>query len=155
MNPKYKKILHLPHHVSKEFPPMSLRDRAAQFSPFAAMVGHDAMIEEAARYVEERPELDEVEQERLNGILLEALAEAAEVEVTYFVPDEKKQGGTCQIVRGRIRKYDPLADELTMANGQKIRIYDLIGAISFGYPAPDGFRTPIVPRREGAVVRLE
>ena len=126
MNPKYKKILHLPHHVSKEFPPMSLRDRAAQFSPFAAMVGHDAMIEEAARYVEERPELDEAEQERLDGRLHKALAEAEEVEITYFVPDGKKQGGICRTIRGKIRKYDPLAEELTTGDGQKIRIEDIL-----------------------------
>ena len=56
---KYADIIHLPHHVSRNHPQMSMADRAAQFSPFAALTGHDAAIAEAARLTDERPILDE------------------------------------------------------------------------------------------------
>ena len=41
---RYADIINLPHHVSKQHVPMSMGDRAAQFSPFAALTGHDAAI---------------------------------------------------------------------------------------------------------------
>ena len=46
MNKDYSDILNLPHPVSEKHPRMSLYDRAAQFSPFAALTGYDAAIEE-------------------------------------------------------------------------------------------------------------
>lgn len=50
---KYGDIIHLPHHVSRKHPQMSLNDRAAQFSPFAALTGYGEKIKEAERYIEE------------------------------------------------------------------------------------------------------
>lgn len=126
MNQKYKDILHKPHHVSTEFPPMPLRDRAAQFSPFAAMVGHDAMIEEAARYVETRPEVDEAERERIDETLRAALENSREIEIMYFVPDEKKVGGACLTTFGRIQKIDPLTGLIIMEAGGKIPVNDIV-----------------------------
>ena len=52
----YEDILHLPRHVSKKHPPMALRDRAAQFMPFAALTGYEEKIEESARLTEEAAE---------------------------------------------------------------------------------------------------
>ena len=46
MKKQYDDIIHLPHHVSKIRPQMSMQDRAAQFSPFAALTGYDAAIKE-------------------------------------------------------------------------------------------------------------
>ena len=63
---KYRDILNLPHHRSKVHPQMSIYDRAAQFSPFAALTGHEAAIKETARLTEEQVELDEDKQEELN-----------------------------------------------------------------------------------------
>lgn len=57
---KYADIINLPHHVSKHHVPMSMADRAAQFSPFAALTGHDAAIAEAARLTDERPILEKL-----------------------------------------------------------------------------------------------
>ena len=55
-NNSYEDIINLPHPVSKNHPQMSLRDRAAQFAPFAALTGHDAAIKETARLTDERLE---------------------------------------------------------------------------------------------------
>ena len=55
---RYDDIIDLPHHVSSSHPPMPLRDRAAQFAPFAALTGYGAVINETARFTESRPELE-------------------------------------------------------------------------------------------------
>ena len=83
---KYGDILNLPHHQSKVHPQMSIYDRAAQFSPFAALTGHEAAIKETARLTEEQVELDEDKQEELNEKLQTLIAYATEhptVSVTY------------------------------------------------------------------------
>ena len=54
----YDDIIHLPHHVSQNHPQMPLRDRAAQFAPFAALTGYEAAVEETARLTAQRRELD-------------------------------------------------------------------------------------------------
>lgn len=66
MNSPYADIIHLPHHVSQNHPQMPLRDRAAQFAPFAALTGYDAAVGETARLTAERRELDAQEAEELN-----------------------------------------------------------------------------------------
>lgn len=55
---KYDEIIRLPHHVSKRHPQMPLIDRAAQFSPFAALTGYDAAVERTAQLAEERVEME-------------------------------------------------------------------------------------------------
>lgn len=66
MNTPYDDIIHLPHHVSQNHPQMPLRDRAAQFAPFAALTGYDDSIAETGRLTTERRELSEQEQNELN-----------------------------------------------------------------------------------------
>ncbi len=68
---KYEDIIHLPHHVSSKRPQMSLKDRAAQFAPFAAVVGHEKAVKETARLTERRRELDEMEKAIINEQLRE------------------------------------------------------------------------------------
>ena len=58
-NGAYDDIIDLPHHVSDTRPRMSRLDRAAQFSPFAALTGYGAAIKETARLTDERAELGE------------------------------------------------------------------------------------------------
>lgn len=65
MSTSYDDILPLPHHVSEKHPPMSRLDRAAQFSPFAALTGYEAAVEETARLTDRRIELDEGEKEAI------------------------------------------------------------------------------------------
>ena len=106
---EYDDIIHLPHHVSRIHPQMSMEDRAAQFSPFAALTGYEAAVKETARLTDDREELDEDEKTRLNAQLQKIsarLQEQPEVMVTYFAPDERKTGGARQTYRGRLRKID-------------------------------------------------
>ena len=91
MKTPYDDIISLPHHVSDTRPRMSAHDRAAQFSPFAALTGYDAEISETARLTNERRELDEYALARLNACLLllvENAAERPEISVTFFKADE-------------------------------------------------------------------
>ena len=90
MNHQYDDILSLPRPVSPSHPPMPLIDRAAQFSPFAALTGFEAAVQEAARLTEVRPELDESRKEQLNAclqILKACSRERPQAEICYFKPD--------------------------------------------------------------------
>ena len=105
----YDDIIHLPRHVSSRHPQMSLLNRAAQFSPFAALTGHEAAIHEAARLTDTFVEPDEDKKEQLDDqlqLIRENLDKQPECEVTYFQPDEKKDGGTYVTFCGRVKKID-------------------------------------------------
>lgn len=103
---KYEDIISLPHHVSDHHPQMSIHDRAAQFSPFAALTGYGDAVEETARLTSQKKILDETEREALDRQLasLAGLLEESRkadgrrgrvpgVRITYFLPDQKKSGG--------------------------------------------------------------
>ena len=97
MSGKYGDIINLPHPTSLNHPRMSLHDRAAQFSPFAALTGHHTAIAETGRLTDQRIELDESEIARVDAALQhlqELLPERPTVSITYFVPDERKSGGS-------------------------------------------------------------
>lgn len=103
----YDDVIHLPHPASKIHPRMSMVDRAAQFSPFAALTGYDAVLKETARLTGERIELDEYEKNALNErlqLIAATLGEDHEVSITYFKPDELKAGGEYVTVTGEIKK---------------------------------------------------
>lgn len=105
----YKDIINLPHHQSIKRPHMSQYDRAAQFSPFAALTGHDAAVKETARLTDERILLDESQKAILNEKLQMALMLQAKkpiVTITYFQPDNKKDGGSYIMNSGVIVKID-------------------------------------------------
>lgn len=107
--PDYDDIINLPHPVSKRHPQMSLLNRAAQFSPFAALTGHDAAIRETARLTDSFMELDENLKEELDEklrLLKENLSQKPKIEATYFQPDERKSGGAYVTVCGRVKKID-------------------------------------------------
>lgn len=120
---KYDDIINLPHHVSAKHPQMELLDRAAQFSPFAALTGHEDSIRETARRTEEFLELEEDKKEQLDEkihVLQENLWKKPEIIVTYFVPDEKKDGGAYVTHRGRIRKIDTYRHRLLFEDGTNV-----------------------------------
>ncbi len=107
MSERYKDIINLPHHVSDKRPRMSNYDRAAQFSPFAALTGFDDEIDEAARLTDCRPELTEDELNSLDA----AIQQISELDkpliaVTYFVPDTHKSGGAYKTHTGTLRFLD-------------------------------------------------
>lgn len=125
----YDDIIDLPHHVSETHPPMSRADRAAQFSPFAALTGYDAAVRETARVTERRIGLDEGVKAELNARLnciLEHLPEHPQVSITYFMPDEKKSGGAYRTVTGAVRKLDSFAKTLTLVDGTVVPMEEMV-----------------------------
>lgn len=125
----YEDIIHLPHHRSKKHAPMPLIDRAAQFSPFAALTGHDAAIKETARITDRKIELDEYEiavlDEKLHQIK-EQLIIQPEITVTYFQPDLRKEGGKYVTITSSVKKMDEYMKALVMEDGTRILIEDII-----------------------------
>ena len=108
---KYSDIIDLPHHVSTKHPHMSSEDRAAQFSPFAALTGHEAAIKETARITDEFVEPDADKKQELDEklqIIRMILADnkTAKVQVIFFKPDGKKSGGSYETITGNIKKID-------------------------------------------------
>lgn len=129
MNPKYKDLLHLPHPISLKHPRMDAIDRAAQFSPFAALTGYDAAINETARETHKKVDLDEEEKNKLDeylSILLFHIKEKPKVLITYFKADEKKQGGSYKTIVNTIKKVNKEKSSLIMENGIEIMINDII-----------------------------
>ena len=129
MTSRYEDILHLPHHVSKTRPQMSMLDRAAQFSPFADLTGYDAAIRETGRLTDARIELEEEALALLDmkiQILAEHLTTQPEVTVTYFRQDEKKSGGAYLTITGTVRKIDEHERLLVMQDSAKIPMDDIL-----------------------------
>lgn len=121
----YDDIIHLPHHVSKTRPQMSQEDRAAQFSPFAALTGYDAAILETGRLTEDKLELGEESRailDRKQRYLAEIIDTKPEITVTYFVPDEKKSGGAYSTVTGFLKRIDEYERVLMLTDGRKIQL---------------------------------
>lgn len=130
-NPRdnYNDIINLPHHVSSRHPQMPLRDRAAQFSPFAALTGYGDVIREAARTTCQKPELSEEERARLDEKLRIACSLSGprpEIAVTYFVPDKKKSGGAYRTAAGRIKKIDMNKHSLLLEGGIEIPLDSIL-----------------------------
>ncbi len=130
MTKTYDDIIPLPRHVSKKHPQMALSDRAAQFSPFAALTGHGAAIKETARLTDERVQLDEyminVLSDRLQ-IIADRLKDKPEIMITYFQPDEKKNGGAYVTTTGTVKKIDVYERIVVMTDRQEIPIDDIVG----------------------------
>ena len=125
MTEDYSDIINLPHHVSKNHPQMPMEARAAQFAPFAALTGYDAVIHETARQTDKQVELEEYDNERLNRIfseLMDSLEEHPVVTVSYFKPDEHKAGGAYVTVTGQLKKIDTYEQLMVMENGTAIQI---------------------------------
>lgn len=126
---KYDKIINLPHHVSSTRPHMSMIDRAAQFSPFAALTGYDAAVKETARLTEQKIELDEYEKVALDQrilLLQDHLKEHPEVTITYFVPDERKDGGKYVSITGAVKKIDTYEKQIVLMDKSKIPIENIL-----------------------------
>lgn len=129
MNDRYDDIIHLPHHVSKTRPQMSMMDRAAQFSPFAALTGYDAAIKETGRLTDEKIELGEETKavlDRKQRYLSDMISVQPEITVTYFLPDERKSGGTYLSVTGKLKRIDEYARLMLLTDGKKIPLDDIM-----------------------------
>lgn len=122
---RYDDIISLPHHVSATRPRMSMHDRAAQFSPFAALTGYDDAVEETARLTDKQYELSEDARNRLDEqlrLIANRIGEQPEIEVTYFVPDELKEGGKYVTIKGHVRIIDEYAKEIVFVDGTRLRL---------------------------------
>lgn len=128
MKKSYDDIMNLPHHVSATRPHMLAIDRAAQFSPFAALTGYGDAIKETARLTGERVELDEYMKDVLSirlQIIADQLKEHPKIAITYFQPDEKKNGGTYVTVSGRAKKIDEYERVVVMTDGTRVSIDEI------------------------------
>lgn len=125
----YDDIIDLPHHTSPKRIRMPMIDRAAQFSPFAALTGYDAAVKETARLTDVRIELDEsvkaVLDEQLR-LIEENLDTLPEITITYFQPDDKKAGGAYVSVTGKVKKIDDYEKCIVMSDKQKIPIEEIL-----------------------------
>ena len=127
----YEDIRNHERYQLKHHTPMSLESRAAQFAPFAALVGYDEEIGEAARSTDGREELSEDAIDALNQAfqkLLEHEEERPLVMVIYCQPDAKKDGGRYMTYTGNFRFYDAekrvmkFVDGMVIGVGQVCRI---------------------------------
>ena len=126
---RYDDIICLKHPTSVKHPRMAAIDRAAQFSPFAALTGYEAATKETARVTERRRELDEQEKAALDGrlhFLWEHRQTASETTITYFVPDERKEGGAYCKATGTIHKLDAFARSIVLSNGKQIPLDEVV-----------------------------
>lgn len=125
---EYDDIINLPHHQSSKRQHMSNYDRAAQFSPFAALVGYEGAVQETARLTDERTELDEDAKAALDETLrfLQENPDRQQVSITYFKPDEKKAGGAYLTVTGSISKINSFGRTIVMEGGAVIPVDDIL-----------------------------
>ena len=129
MNNRYNEIINLPHHVSKTRPQMPMSDRAAQFAPFAALTGYDSAIRETGRLTDEKIELDEEALTALDmkfQLLVKAIDEEPEASVTYFKPDQRKDGGAYLTETGTIGKIDEYQRLVIMRSCVRIPMDDIL-----------------------------
>lgn len=128
MTNPYDDIINLPHHQSATHPHMTAYDRAAQFSPFAALTGYEDAVIETARLTDKKVELDEYDKAALNerlNMIQDTLDEQPEVSITYFLPDKKKSGGAYVTVTGGVKKIDEYEHIVVMLDATKIPIDDI------------------------------
>ena len=125
---KYDCIMGLPHHVSAKHRHMSMTERAAQFSPFAALNGYEDAVSETARLTDGRPDLDEYERDAIDRKLREIMEsdEDLPVTLTYFRPDAKKSGGAYLTLSGKVSDIDEVGRVVIMESGARIPVTDIL-----------------------------
>lgn len=113
----YADMLDLPHHQAADRPHMSMLSRAAQFSPYAALVGFDGVIAETGRLTDSLTELSD-EQKDLMDQKLSLIGDAVlsgqrpVVTAVWFVPDSRKEGGAYAEYTGPVKRIDPVGRTL-------------------------------------------
>ena len=106
---------------------MPMKNRAAQFAPFAALTGYEEAVEEAHRLTDHRPELSEDEKDTLDRALRQALEEKnRSVTITRFIPDARKEGGRIVTKKGQIRRLDAYRRRLVLEDGDRIPLDEIL-----------------------------
>ena len=132
---QYENIIHLPRPLSKKHYPMSVYNRAAQFAAFAALSGYGEEINETARLTNSKLELSEDKAADLDAktqLLIDHAAEQPEIEIEYFIPDKRKNGGAYHKIKGSFRWYDSGNASIVLSDGTSIsvgNIYSIEGQI--------------------------
>ena len=129
---EYDDIINLPHHVSKNHRQMPMEMRAAQFAPFAALTGYDAVINETARLTDQQVDLEDYDNERLNrkyAELIENISEHPVITVSYFKPDKQKGGGAYVSKTGHIKKVDTYEQLMIMEDGTSIPLAAIVDIV--------------------------
>lgn len=130
MSNKYSDIINLPHHVSKNHKQMSIESRACQFAPFSALTGYEEEIKETARLTSSRLIIDEDLKIIINNklkVIQDNIKSKPEVNITYFVPDKRKNGGEYITVTDNVKKIDIINQKIILTNNLKINMNDIIG----------------------------
>lgn len=123
MDHRYDDIIYRSRPVSICHSPMPLRDRAAQFSPFAALSGHEEQIDETARLTDGQIALSDEAKMELDWTqqwLLAHLEQKPVVSVTYFIPDNRKSGGAYETITGTVKGVDSWERCLLLTDGSRI-----------------------------------
>ena len=126
---KYDDIINLPHYEPKYHPRMSKYKRSAQFAPFAALVGYDEQVKECSRLTDERLEIDDELKEKINyklNKINELIKNNPVVEITYFIPDVKKDGGKYITEKGNVKRIDYINRFIKFTDNKKIILDDVI-----------------------------
>lgn len=126
---RYDDILHMPHPVSQKRPRMSVHDRAAQFAPFAALTGYDAVLDETARLTQPPVFLTDSAIEELDRVLrlvYSRLEQHPAVEIIFFCPDRRKTGGKQVSLTGIVKKLDPVGQLLLLENGVQVPLQAIL-----------------------------
>lgn len=129
---KYNDIINLPHHVSNTRKPMTLHNRAAQFAPFAALKGYDSAIKEEARITSKKIELDEELKTIINEnikLINNNIKEKPKVMITYFIPDNKKTGGSYETIICNVKKIDNVNKFIVLTDNKKIDFDNLLNIV--------------------------
>lgn len=124
----YDDIIHLSRPVSGRRARMTNYDRAAQFSPFAALTGFDAAIAETGRLTDTRIELDEGGKQLLDEqmhAVLEVISTRPKVKILWFCYDQRKAGGTYVSTTGNVKKVDIYTQRLYLTSGQAIPLGEI------------------------------
>ena len=126
---KYDDIINLPHYEPKYHPRISKYKRSAQFAPFAALVGYDEQVKECSRLTDERLEIDDELKEKINyklNKINELIKNNPVVEITYFIPDVKKDGGKYITEKGNVKRIDYINRFIKFTDNKKIILDDVI-----------------------------
>ena len=124
----YSDIIDLPHKISPNRRRMTNVERGAQFSPFAALTGYEDAIRETGRLTDSRIELDEGGKELVNEqikLVLEHACESPCVTVTWFQPDQWKEGGAYITLTGNVRRVDEYRRRIELSDGHEIPIEEI------------------------------
>lgn len=128
---RYSDIIDLPHHQSTRRPHMSVYNRAAQFAPFAALVGYDEMVQDTADILllDQRMTLDEDRKsilERQLQTLISNSSHSPETRVFYYDESANKLGGGYVEHFGKIKKIEEYPPAIVFEDGKKVMLVDIV-----------------------------